>query len=331
MVYVFTFLGEFGYELLNWQGVIRTFAATIRPSDRIVCCSRANVYPLYEMADLYLDITDHRLFRHSRGCCYSGTIGAGAPGRGVNRMFDAALRTSLQRSLARRVRADRPEWADHDLCFVFSSVRTDIAGVTFGCDPARVEQDADIDDRLNLDANLYRRIEPDMRLRAGIEQALGIDLSEPYVLVQTRERRVGPQLGAVAKDALIRALAARSRVVLLSFHTGRAFDSFSRFEQSSSCLHYGARSFPEQACLVHFAARCIFLTEGEFGSHTYVPPFMGKDVTLIAPRSLHDRWRATVDFWNRHVCRFGGQIEMLVAEDVAALPEPLLSAARRSA
>ena len=29
MNYIFVFLGEFGYELLNWQGAIRKFAGTI--------------------------------------------------------------------------------------------------------------------------------------------------------------------------------------------------------------------------------------------------------------------------------------------------------------
>ena len=26
MIYVFTFIGEFGYELLNWQGTIRKWS-----------------------------------------------------------------------------------------------------------------------------------------------------------------------------------------------------------------------------------------------------------------------------------------------------------------
>ena len=109
MVYVFTFLGEFGYELFNWQGVIRKFAAAIAPGDAIVCCSRARVYPLYEKADLYVDISEAPIFKRSRACCYSATIGAGAPGRGVNRAFDAALRASLRSFISNRIRAVRPE------------------------------------------------------------------------------------------------------------------------------------------------------------------------------------------------------------------------------
>ena len=108
------------------------------------------------------------------------------------------------------------------------------------------------------------------------------------------------------------------RVVLLSFDTGRAFDSFSRFDPSLRCLHYRGRSFPEQACLIEFARRCVFFTEGTFGGHLYVPPLMGKDVVAIGPRSVDTEWSAIIDFWNRHVCRFGGQIVLKVSEDVLA-------------
>ena len=110
MVFVFTFIGEFGYELLNWQGVIRKFSKTLEPADAIVCCSRGNVYPIYEMADAYVDISEVRLFKYSRACCYSGTVGAGAPGRRLNRAFDAALRASLRSFVGKRIRALEPAW-----------------------------------------------------------------------------------------------------------------------------------------------------------------------------------------------------------------------------
>lgn len=324
MVFVFTFLGEFGYELLNWQGVIRTFSRTRDPADRIVCCSRAQLYPLYEMADLYIDISEVTPFRQSRACCYSATVGAGGPARLVNRLFDRALRASLRGHVKKRIRALKPEWGgaiDHDLLFVFSSTKTELRGLAFGCDPDRIEQDADIFERLDLEANLYQPVAPDLLVRPEIERRLGFDLSEPYVLVQTRMRHVGRQSAAVPADDFLKALADRMRVVLLSFDTGRAFDSFSRFDEGARGVRYTARSFPEQACLVHFARHCVFLTEGEFGSHIYVPPFMGRDVTLIAPRSVDERFRSNIEFWNRSVCRFGGQIHPRISEQVLASPQ----------
>ena len=319
MVYVFTFLGEFGYELFNWQGVIRKFAASIDPSDAIVCCSRARVYPLYEHADLYVDISEAPLLKRSRACCYSATIGAGAPGRRVNRAFDAALRASLRSFVTTRIGALKPEWissGDRQLVFVFSSKKTSVRGFVFGCDPDRIEAEADIGEGLAVENNLYARIAPDLTVRPEVERRAGFDLSEPYILVQTRQRRVGPTSAPVPAAQVIRALSPQMRVVRLSFETGRLLDSFSRFDGDQDCVDYAARSFPEQACLIHFAARCVFLTEGDFGSHTYVPPFMGKDVVAVAPRSVYTPWRDAIDFWNRAVFRFGGQLIPHVAEEL---------------
>jgi hypothetical protein len=319
MIYVFTFLGEFGYELLNWQGVVRKFAATLGPSDVVVCCSRARVYPLYEHADLYLDISDAPLFKRSRACCYSATIGAGAPGRGVNRAFDAALRASLRSFVTSRIRRLKPLWmasGDRQLVFVFSSKKTIVRGFAFGCDPDRIEAEADIGEGLDIEHNSYARIVPDLTVRPEVERRAGFDLSEPYMLVQTRQRRVGPASAPVPAAHVIRALSPQMRVVRLSFETGRWLDSFSRFDGDEGCVDYAARSFPEQACLIHHAARCVFLTEGDFGSHTYVPPFMGKDVVAVAPRSVYAPWRDAIDFWNRKVFRFGGQLIPHVAEEL---------------
>jgi hypothetical protein len=321
VVFVFTFLGEFGYELLNWQGVIRRFAATLGPSDAIVCCSRGNVRALYEKADLYIDIADAPLFWRSRACCYGATIGVGAPGRLFNRVFDAVLRASLRAFLTRRIDEIRPDWrgpGDRQLVFVFSSHKTDIGGTTFGCDPERIEDDADIGRRLDVKGNRYERIRADLAARPDVERRLGFDLSEPYVLVQSRSRRVGPQTAAVPKNDVISALTERARVVLISFRTGRAFDSSSRFDASLRCIHAAARGFPEQSCLIHFASHCVFFTEGDLGSHTFVPPLLGKDVTVIAPQMIHTWWRDEIDLWNEHVFRFGGQLLPRMSEEVCA-------------
>ena len=72
--------------------------------------------------------------------------------------------------------------------------------------------------------------------------------------------------------------------------------------------------------------------KGDFGSHIYVPPFMGKDVFAIAPRSVYQldtlpgvRWSTTpIEFWNRKVFRFGGQIFAKISEDVFDSPQSML-------
>ena len=58
MIYVFTFIGEFGYELLNWQGTIRKWSKNKKPGDKIVVCSRKGLDVMYESADYYYDISN---------------------------------------------------------------------------------------------------------------------------------------------------------------------------------------------------------------------------------------------------------------------------------
>jgi len=326
MVYVFTFLGEFGYELFNWQGVVRRFSKALGPSDRIVCCSRSNLYPLYEVASLYVDISDVELFKNSQASCYSAIVpGSSDLGSWRNRSFDRKLRASLKSFISDRLQVQRLNCngtaANKDVVFVFSSVKTQLNGCTFGCDPdlLLLGKEGDIYDRLNLHNNLYQRIKPDLSPRNEIERRIGFDLSEPYVLMQTREREVAVRSqDIVPKEQLIKVLADKVRVVLLSFNTGRKFDSFSQFDSSLKTVHYECRSFVEQACLVHFAKQCVFFTEGDFGSHIYVPPFMGKDVVAIAPRSIYGLGTTPIDFWNRNVFLFGGRIIPKVSEEVFA-------------
>jgi len=324
MVYVFTFLGEFGYELFNWQGVVRKFSRALGPSDRIVCCSRSNLYPLYETALLYIDISEVELFKNSQASCYSAIVpGSSDHGSWRNRAFDRKLRGSLKSFISGRLRvtnSKRGPWAKKEkVVFVFSSVKTQLNGCTFGCDPHLLGQEGDIYARLDLGNNLYQKIEPDLRLRSEVERQIGFELSEPYVLIQTRARQVVVRSrDVVPKDELIRALAERIRVVLLSFNTGRKFDSFSQFDPSLKTVHYECRSFVEQACLVHFAKACLFFTEGDFGSHMYVPPFMGKEVVAIAPRSVYGLGTTPIDFWNENAFPFGGRIIPRISEEVFA-------------
>lgn len=83
---------------------------------------------------------------------------------------------------------------------------------------------------------------------------------------------------------------------------------------------------PSQSCyvncnvnrLIHFAQQCLFFTEGDWGSHIYVPPFLGKDVIAIAPRSVYAVGSTPLDHWNPNDFRFGGQVIPYVAEEVLA-------------
>ena len=72
MIYVFSFLGEFGYELLNWQGTIRKWATLHKqPEDKIIICSRKGLEQVYEFADIYINISELDSYNNTIGDCYT--------------------------------------------------------------------------------------------------------------------------------------------------------------------------------------------------------------------------------------------------------------------
>ena len=378
MNYVFVFVGEFGFELLNWQGMVRKFRETLQTGDKIVCCSRANVYPLYEFCDAYVDIAAVPMFQHSRSLAYFAVPATAASGwdtlsaRRFNQELKASLRVFiLDRLYEQGVLTD----ADQALRFIFSSDHTELHNIGFGrrrrgqvglvlatlleqCRammprsgamdcvswegvnkrffamtkgvPALRALDhtkaASIYDLPGLSDNTYVRIQPDFTLIKEVQKKLGWDpLGEAFVLCQTRQRpiyRLSPEpLPWVAIRSLLARLATEMKIVLISFQTGRALDSYSAFGAIENCQTYACQTFPEQGLLIHFASHCLFFTEGDFGSHIYVPPLMGKDVTVLAAASMYALPTAPIASWNEHVFRFGGQILPRTTEATFATPQ----------
>lgn len=388
MIYVFVFLGEFGVELLNWQGVIRTLRQRLAADDRIVCCSRASVYPLYEFCDAYIDIGSVPAFLSSRSLAYFAVPPSAASGWDTlaARRFDRTLKAELQKHILRQMAEQGLDGAPANCRFIFSSDHTALHGLTFGrrrrgplglalatsleggrrISPGAADwledkkdaffaragrlspvqgldrrQDASIYALPNLADNTYVRIAPDLALAAAVQNTLGFNLTEPFVLCQTRQRLIvqrSPEpLPWPAIRSLLQSLAEDMRIVLLSFQTGRKLDSYSDFSDLPNCYAFPCRSFPEQAILIHFAAHSLFFTEGDFGSHIYVPPLMGRDVTVLAAASMYTLPTAPIAFWNENVFRFGGQILPRAVEEVLATPQAshalrhnILAAARLS-
>ena len=59
MTYVFIFTGEFGYELLSWNGVVRKwYHENYKEGDTVIIASRPGLDLIYEMADYYIDLSE---------------------------------------------------------------------------------------------------------------------------------------------------------------------------------------------------------------------------------------------------------------------------------
>lgn len=343
MTYIFVFLGEFGYELLNWQGVIRKFSHTISKEDQIICCSRANLYPLYETADTYIDISDYPLFQKSVACGYVGMIPqedmARLPVEGSKEFnlkrpiqdfyvtyntpedlqFDLQLKEELKKYICERL-SSVSQFDISCAKFIFSSERHEMNGCVFGCDRSVFQigmDEGDIYENLDLNNNLFQKIVPDPSVKNIVEkkcEALGQD----YILVQMAERKIVKRSADTfgQRNKFLQMLSKNYPLVLLTFSTGRNLDSYSHFDEIPNCCCYHCSSFTEQAYLITHSYQCLFFTEGDFRSHIYVPPLLGKDVIAVAPKSVYQLQTSPIDFWNKNVFQFGGQIKPVYSEDI---------------
>jgi hypothetical protein len=328
-IYIFIFLGEFGFELLNWQGVVRKFAQQLFTSNEIIIAGRKGLQPFYEYAYHYIDISSLPLFQNSVANCYFAippqeyalnkfgylrTLGFNSELAYLRQaIFDFELRTYLCTYISEKIAM--PSTSRH-LKFIFSSQVNLYEGCVFG--PKSRDYWKNIYRSLNIENNVYTLINADLQAKYQIEEELGFNLEHPYVLVQLRKRVIGPQVGGILPERqLIEELARHIPVVVLLFDTGRFLDSVSATRQEGERIFsYRARSFRDQSCLIAYARKCVFLTEGDLGSHTYLPPFLGKDVTIIASRKIFELPSAPIVFWNKHIFRFGGKMIPLVAESI---------------
>lgn len=287
---VFTFLGEFGYELLNWQGVIRKLRSRLPDAVPIVACSRAGMKPFYETTERYIDVSSISSYRDSTAAGYT------ALGSDLDVLTDDIRRYVIETS---------PKLDEAH--FVWSNEDTWVEGLRFGGGGIYAD--------LAIENNRFCRIDPALESRGEVEEELGWSLGEPYVLCQTARRdAIIRSTDRVPLEPVIEALGRRMRVLLLNFETGRNLDSYSSFSDRLRCSSLKASDFSRQSCLIHHARACVFFTEGDFRSHLYVPPFLGKDVHAVAPASVYQvvgyggMSTAPVEFWNQHVFQFGGQI-----------------------
>jgi len=161
--------------------------------------------------------------------------------------------------------------------------------------------------QLDLNNNEYRKIQISNSV-SKVQQKLDISLDEDFILCQTGYRK-GYDHKSSAKinhNIIFDALNKKYPVVILDFDSGRFNDSYSKFDDKY--IRYICNTFNEQSVLINKAKICVFTTEGDFRSHLYLPPMLGKHVDIIASQEVWNLPSAPWEFWNRNVFTFGGQM-----------------------
>lgn len=326
MIYVFIFLGEFGYELLNWQGVVRKFSKIVNREDKIICCSRSGLNAFYECANLYIDISELPLFLNSVANGYKGVNPE------INLIkFHELVMQKKKRAEIHSLKSWRYTYSNHKqiknyvrqyliknkcigekIKFIFSDEFHYLKGLKFG---RTIGDSGNIYAKLDLNNNLYKKIEANNEYVKVVEEKLGLQADEKFILCQLGNRKiVNKSKTTIGAENIINEIANKNKVVVLNFDTGRNYDSVSAFSGSENVILYRCDSFFEQSVLIKKALNCVFFTEGDFRSHNYVPPFMGKDVYSIASKTVYELPTTPIEFWNKNVFTFGGQIIPVISE-----------------
>ena len=313
MTYVFVFLGEFGYELFNWQGLVRNFKTTCASDDKIIIGGRTGMDIWYPYADAFIDISKDPFYNASRADGYQAYD--------IKTRYRTESADEIKASIHALIESQLKDDDSYRAEYIFSSDLNFINGVYFG----QWANFFNIYGGEGHKQNLYAKIDYDSdELRRDLESRLEINLSEPYILIQGRKRDIVIRSTYVVPiEKLIERLAAKIPVVILNFDTGRAWDSRSEIVGGKNCHVLKSFSAHEQAILIKHAAECVFATENDFGSHIYVPPFMGRDVLAIAGLDVYKIGTTPIAFWNSEIFKFGGQIVPFVSEKIFASEDSL--------
>jgi hypothetical protein len=323
MIYVFTFIGEFGYELLNWQGTLRKWVReNKKEGDEIVVCSRKGLDLMYESADYYLDISQLDSIQNVVADCYTSYVFLEGTGPHLDRKEWKATRTGDHIDAIKNEVMDLVVDSNHkktNIKWIWSCDYEVLNGCLFGlerpCGKGGIYNVPH--NKLNLNNNEYKCLSVSSNaknIQERMEKDLGFSLNEDYILCQTGFRQ-GYELSKVRidHDKIINELKKECKVVLMDFKTFRLHDSFSEFDSNYKTIQVS--DIQEQSVLITNAKRCVFFTEGHLRSHTYLPPMFGKDVEVVAAKEMFSFSEAPLDFWNENVFEFGGQMIAKPYED----------------
>jgi hypothetical protein len=308
--FVFVFLGEFGYELLGWQGWVRRLARKLPPGSKLVCGVRPGMELLYERAALTVDVTQDPMYLRSVASGYWALHPVHSSHHFclTNRRYDALLKQRLRALIEPYLHGFPPA------VFVFSSDAVQFGSIPFGAPwgcPMTFWRAAcpvpGIYEAMNPDLQEFRRIGPDPSDVMKFRTILGPLMDRGYVFVQGRVPRL-QRLIPTEFLGIIERIARYAPVVFARFDTGRAKDTVADIPDLPGVHRLVIRSFRDQVALISAARTCVVFTEGDLGSPAYVPPLAGKDVHVVAPAWVFSLPSAPVEYWNSTLFRFGGKM-----------------------
>ena len=299
-IVAFVFLGEFGYELLNWQGLVRRYSHN-NPDKTIVALSRTSCEMLYTDHSKFIALDSNDRYLKSVA---SGYFARHPKGR-ANGVRDCLGTIALRRSIVIHI---KQEIKTNNVKVVFSDRCRQVDGIQFGASRFRFglePEHASIYDGKELGQNKY--------IKLKTEHKLTIEIENDYIFVMTARRsRIVRDGKTLDIESILNALSSIGTVVVGEFKTVRTDETEPIFNSNPQIRRHSISNMDEQINLINSSKVCVFISEGDFRSHTYVPPMAGRDVFVIGSSGIFKN--GDIEGWNRHVFEFGGQIIPLPVE-----------------
>ena len=299
-IVAFVFLGEFGYELLNWQGLVRRYSLN-NPGKTIVALSRTSCEMLYTDHSKFISLDSNDRYLKSVA---SGYFARSPIGR-TNGIRDTLGAYALRRSIIIQI---RHELKTKNATVIFSDRCQLVDGIQFGASRYRFGLElghASIYDGKALEVNKY--------VQLTTKQRLTIEFESDFIFVMTARRsRIVRDNTTLDVDSILNALSSIGNVVVGEFKTVRIDETEPIHNSNSKIQRLSISNLEEQVNLIKHSKVCVFISEGDFRSHTYVPPMAGKDVFVVGSSGIFKN--GDIEGWNRHVFEFGGQIIPLPVE-----------------
>lgn len=297
-VCIISFLGEFGYELLNWQGKFRRLHDNMLNSNErdqfyFIIGSRNGLNNFYENCDYFFELSNFDQYNNTiaNNYTYEGNIDFNS--------FKEQIFLHLKENCS-YIKNNNYEL--NEINFFWSHNQNSLNGVFF--DHGTIYENCD------HTINYFKKIEPDFTQIDSLSNELGFDITkEKYTYIQSGFRTIVTRSKqTIDFDYILEKISnINQKIVISNFFTNRYNDTLCRYGNTNQKI-IDVSNFKKQSCLIHFANKNLFFSEGDFRSHNYVPPFMGKDVYSVAHQDVFSIGTTPIDFWNKNLFKFGGQI-----------------------
>ena len=303
---VFVFLGEFGYELLNWQGKVRNFAKSNNHL-RVSAISRKSCEILYENSTRYIPLDSIDLWKNSIADGYFARF----EGVGRNSILELKKNRELHKAIKNAFYAIAGK--DHlKIKWVWSDRLTILSRVEFGANRylfGRNLEHGSIYESLEVFAN-------DVLLTNNFKASKIQEESSPedYILIMRAERsRIVRSEGLINASRIVEEISKTYPVILGEFLTSRLNDTTGKFNNGNfKVIQFS--NLEEQFRLILKSRVCFFISEGDLRSHTYIPPLIGKNVLVYGFRDIFPA--DTLKRWNSSLFKETGRILPIFAEEI---------------